>query len=139
MLRRDGQAKQTSAQTGAFVTSVDIIGIFVMYNNITARKIVQNLNPRSEKIKKLRKVLWRLFCLITATYNSLWYLSSRLYWPQVLCHASLRLLRLPESSIYIVLTNKETITYTCFKFLIRKKFLRNKMKNKGLEKNSWIF
>ena len=49
MLRRDGQAKQTSAQTGAFVTSVDIIGIFVIYNNITARKIVQNLNPRSEK------------------------------------------------------------------------------------------
>ena len=49
MLRRDGRAKQTSAQTGAFVTSVDIIGIFVIYNNITARKIVQNLNPRSEK------------------------------------------------------------------------------------------
>lgn len=49
MLRRDGQAKQTSSQTGAFVTSVDIIGIFVTYNNTTARKIVQNLNPRSEK------------------------------------------------------------------------------------------
>ena len=49
MLRRDGQAKQTSAQTGAFVTSADIIGIFVIYNNITARKIVQNMNPRSEK------------------------------------------------------------------------------------------
>ena len=71
MLRRDGQTKQTSEQTGAFVTSVDIIGISVIYNNITARKIVQNLNPRSEKKKKLQKVLWRLFCLITATYNSL--------------------------------------------------------------------
>lgn len=55
MLRRDGQAKQTSAQTGAFVTSVDIIGIFVIYNNITARKIVQNLNPRSEKKRNYSK------------------------------------------------------------------------------------
>ena len=55
MLRRDWQAKQTSAQTGAFVTSVDIIGIFVIYNNITARKIVQNLNPRSEKKRNYRK------------------------------------------------------------------------------------
>lgn len=49
MLRGNGQTKQTSARTGAFVTSVDIIGISVIYNNITARKIVQNLNPRSEK------------------------------------------------------------------------------------------
>ena len=54
MLRRDGQTKQTIAQTGAFVTSVDII-IFVIYNNITARKIVQNLNPRSEKKRNYRK------------------------------------------------------------------------------------
>ena len=71
MLRRDGQTKQTSAQTGAFVTSVHIIRISVIYNNITARKIVQYLNPRSEKKNKLKKVLWRLFCSITATYNSL--------------------------------------------------------------------
>ena len=49
MLRGDEQTKQTSTQTGTFVMSVDIIGIFVIYNNITARKIVQNLNPRSEK------------------------------------------------------------------------------------------
>ena len=57
MLRRDEQTKQTSTQTGAFVTSVDIIGIFVIYNNITARKIVQNLNPRSEKKRN-----YRTFC-----------------------------------------------------------------------------
>lgn len=129
MLRRNGQTKQTSAQTGAFVTSVDIIGIFVIYNNITARKIVQNLNPRSEKkeitesfvatfLFNNRNLQFAIISVIPVILN-----------PQVLCHASLRLLRLPKSSIYIVLTNKGTITYTCFKFLIGKKLLRNKMKN----------
>ena len=127
-MRRDRQTKQTSEKTGAFITSVDIIGISVIYNNITARKIVQNLNPRSEK-KEITESFVTTFLFNNRSLQLAIISVIPVILTQVLCHAFLRLLRSAKRSICIVLTNKETITYTCFKFLIGKKLLRNKMKN----------